>query len=130
MFFAVMFVHAIGGSPFLQFMCNTLLVLSIPAWVVMLLSSPDPKPRPIVTNGLLHMVWYLSWTVVTVIGAVSAAILAVKIGNAIQTASLRDIMFVLVIVLIWGVVELRELQRRVADVESRPSPSPDTKLPL
>jgi hypothetical protein len=64
-------------------------------------------------------VWFISWALVIVIGAVGAVILAMQISDWIQTTSLRDIGFIVLIVLIGVVVELRKLRRKVADADAR-----------
>ena len=66
-------------------------------------------------------------------GAIGAVILAIVIANGARAPNLEDVVVVIVLVLIWGVKELRDLQQKVADADARVqslSARLDVKLPL
>ena len=79
-----------------------LALISVPAFVLTMVADDNPKPRSIITIGLLKALWFVSWTLVTVIGAIGTVILVIVISNNIQEPNLRGIVSVIVLVLIWG----------------------------
>ena len=71
------------------------------------------QPRWVVTNALYKGLWNLSWFAVTVIGGFGALGLAIWALNAIQTATLRDFAFLIVVLLAVAVWQLHKVLRVV-----------------